>query len=59
MKTNNTATGIIGKRVGGEPANEAEHFYTCSHCGQAVDKRDLGQVFHHMQHIHDKLELDS
>jgi hypothetical protein len=38
---------IIGYRMGGEPATESEHFYTCNRCGQAVDKRDLGQVFHH------------
>jgi hypothetical protein len=38
---------IIGYRLGGEPVNESEHFYTCKKCGQAVDKRDLGQVFHH------------
>jgi hypothetical protein len=38
---------IIGYRVGGEPASESEHFYTCKKCGQEVDKRDLGQVFHH------------
>lgn len=38
---------IIGYRVGCEPTDEFEHFYTCKKCGQAVDKRDLGQVFHH------------
>lgn len=38
---------IIGYRMGGEPASESEHFYMCKKCGQAVDKRDLGQVFHH------------
>ena len=38
---------IIGYRMGSEPASESEHFYTCKKCGQAVDKRDLGQVFHH------------
>jgi hypothetical protein len=38
---------IIGYRVSDEPADKSEHFCTCKKCGQAVDKRDLGQVFHH------------
>jgi len=38
---------IIGKRVGAAPEDEREHFYVCRKCGQAVDQRDLGQVFHH------------
>jgi hypothetical protein len=37
----------IGQRVGGEPDRVLDHFYTCKACGQLVDKRDLGQVFHH------------
>jgi hypothetical protein len=36
-----------GKRAGGEPLDEAEHFYVCGECGQAVDMRRLGDVFHH------------
>lgn len=36
-----------GKRVGGEPADEAEHFFICESCGQAVDMRDLVEVFRH------------
>jgi hypothetical protein len=35
------------RRVGGEPEQEAEHFYVCAACGQAVDMRRLGDVFHH------------
>ena len=38
---------IIGKRVGGDTEEEREHFYVCPTCNQAVDQRDLGQVFHH------------
>lgn len=34
-------------REDGEPIDEARHFFRCPTCGQAVDKRDLGQVFHH------------
>ena len=32
---------IIGKRIDGEPTNEAEHFIQCPAC------RDLGQVLEH------------
>jgi hypothetical protein len=46
---------IIGHRVGGEPPNESDHFYTCSNCGQLVDMRDLGQVFHHETKDHPPL----
>lgn len=38
---------FIGQRVGGEPANEAEHFMQCEACGGYFDMRDLGQVFEH------------
>jgi hypothetical protein len=38
---------FIGKRVGGEPANEADHFIICAVCGGLIDCRDLGQVFEH------------
>jgi hypothetical protein len=33
--------------VGGEPKDPRAHFYTCSACGQQVDKRLLGDVFYH------------
>lgn len=64
MKTDNAATGIIGTPIDpatGKPLvlNEHEHFYTCAACGQAVDKRDLGQVFHHEERGHGRLELTS
>src|SRR5262245_13513631 len=38
---------IRGKRVGSEPANEAEHFMACPVCGQALDMRSLAQALHH------------
>jgi hypothetical protein len=38
---------IIGRRVGKQPANEAEHFVRCP-CGGWVDCRDLGQVLEHV-----------
>jgi hypothetical protein len=31
----------------GVPVEELEHFYVCKACSQAVDKRRLGDVFHH------------
>lgn len=37
----------IGDRQGGEPDDEADHFYKCAECGGWVDKRDLGAVFDH------------
>ena len=64
MKTDNAGTGIIGVLIDpemGEPleVEEHEHFYVCAACGQAVDKRDLGQVFHHEEVGHKPLQLDS
>ena len=43
---------IIGYRVSGEPKDERDHFYACKACGQMVDMRDLGQVFHHEKKRH-------
>jgi hypothetical protein len=40
-------TGIIGQRVGGDPANEDEHFAPCGSCGQEFDMRDFEQLAHH------------
>lgn len=64
MKTKNSGTGFIGVRI--DPITrkpmelqEHEHFYLCATCGQSVDKRDLGQVFHHEEAGHEPLELDS
>lgn len=36
-----------------EVANEADHFFVCGQCGQAVDMRNLGDVFAH-EDPHDK-----
>jgi hypothetical protein len=35
-----------------EPSDESAHFYVCKACGQAVDKRRLGDVFHHEEPGH-------
>lgn len=58
-KVDNWAKGIIGKRIDKEVADEAEHFITCAACGQAIDMRDLGQVFHHEEPGHEPLTTDS
>lgn len=59
MQTDNPGTGIVGVRIGDQPTSEAAHFYRCARCGQAVDKRDLGQVFHHEEEGHEPLPLDA
>jgi hypothetical protein len=38
---------IMGKRTGGPPLNEAEHFHKCEACGGWFDLRDLGAVLDH------------
>ena len=35
-----------------ELKDESVHFYVCKACGQAVDKRRLGDVFHHEEAGH-------
>lgn len=34
--------------------DEADHFYICGSCGQAVDMRRLGDVLHHEEPGHAK-----
>jgi len=58
-KITNSARGIIGHREGGDPENELDNFYKCVGCGQSVDKRDLGQVFHHEEIDHEKIDFDA
>jgi hypothetical protein len=38
---------ITGKRTGGPPLSEAEHFHKCEACGGWFDMRDLGAVLDH------------
>lgn len=45
-------------RSGGEPVDELAHYYRCGRCGQAVDKRDLGAVFHHEAATHKPIPDD-
>jgi len=42
-----------GKRVGGDPTDESEHFFNCASCGQSIDMRDLGEVFRHEEPDHE------
>lgn len=46
---------ITGSRIGGDPEDERKHFYICVRCGQAVDKRDLGQILHHEEPEHKRV----
>jgi hypothetical protein len=46
---------IKGQRADNLPVGEEQHFYVCKACDQAVDMRDLGQVFHHEVPGHKKL----
>jgi hypothetical protein len=38
-----------------EPKDEADHFYLCPKCGQAVDARKLGDVLWHEREFHEPL----
>ena len=49
---------VLGERVGGDPADEAEHFYLCKACQQPVDMRDLAAVFHHEKPGHEPLPAE-
>jgi len=40
---------------GPDHTDERRHFYVCKRCGQAVDKRNLGDVFHHEEPGHERL----
>lgn len=58
-KITNAAKGITGHRKGGDPEDERDNFYICEACNQAVDMRDLGQVFHHEEPDHEPIDSDS
>jgi hypothetical protein len=38
---------IIGKRRGGDPKDEREHFIKCPACGRWIDMRHLDDVLAH------------
>lgn len=61
-ETNNLLNGITGVRVYEDEQkdiDEYEHFYTCACCGQAVDMRNLDQVFHHEKDGHNRHDINS
>ena len=43
---------------GSEPIEEAEHFYVCAYCEQAVDMRRRTDVFYHDQPGHRPLKVN-
>ena len=43
--------------IGPKGAKEEDHYYVCEACGQAVDMRRLGDVFHHEDEGHEPLPL--
>jgi hypothetical protein len=49
---------LASEPIGGEPADESQHFYVCTQCGQAVDMRKLGDVFHHEEPDHEPLPVE-
>jgi hypothetical protein len=49
---------IPGKLHGRELVNDFGHFYNCPICDQAVDQRDLRQVFWHEDPHHEPLDMD-
>lgn len=48
----------IGERERGPPTEVAGYFHKCPICGQPVDRRDLGAVFHHEAKQHDPLPYE-
>jgi len=40
---------IVGKRTGGPPLSEAEHFHKCAACVGWFDMRDLGAMLDHAE----------
>lgn len=57
-KITNAGKGISGQRVDCVPESERDNFYKCVACGQPVDMRDLGQVFHHEDEGHEPIDLE-
>jgi hypothetical protein len=47
METSDIGPPIVGKRHGGDLADERRHFHSCPTCGKPVDMRDLRQIMLH------------
>lgn len=58
MTTRAELNGLPARRIGPQPTDESEHFYQCASCGQAVDMRQLGDVFHHEGDGHEPLPVN-
>jgi len=56
--TRDELNALPAERIGGPPADEADHYYQCLVCGQAVDMRRLGDVFHHEDEGHEPLPVN-
>lgn len=54
----NPKLGYVGKYVGARTPTDAQHYYLCKSCGQAVDKRDLAAVLHHDVARHEPLSAE-
>ena len=56
-RSDNACTGITGERVDGKAVSEADDYYICGECGQAVYMGSLGEVFHHEVPGHKRLPV--
>ena len=52
------AAGIKGQIVGSDPEDETAHFEQCNGCKQMYDMRDLAQVLHHDQEMHEAMPVN-
>jgi hypothetical protein len=48
----------LGPDLEPEPEDQTIHYFTCKACGQAVDKRKVGDLFHHEEPGHDPIPLN-
>lgn len=55
MNRRDELNGFVPVLLNGHSDNEADHFYQCPSCGQAVDMRKLGDVLHHEEPGHKPL----
>lgn len=53
--TRDELNSIESRRLIEMPLDERKHFLLCADCGQAVDCRRLGDVFHHEEAGHEPI----
>jgi hypothetical protein len=46
---------VLAHKHGNPPADEAENYFLCAKCAQAIDARSFEQLFHHLQPEHRRL----